>query len=244
MDINGYQRHDIQPEVRACPIQLVSTEPQTRLRSVPPVDKGRKSAQTWQCSDQLLIHAALSAAKYQRYSRALTMLDELVARKPHSAEYHNNRGLVYFWSGHYQEALADCNRAIQLNPDLDRAYNNRGNCQAALGQWTQALADYEKAVDLNPFNVRARINLGITLRDLGCYDEALEALEEALMFRQMTDHIYGERGRTYHLRGDWNCAIADYQRALDEIDQLAPSSQNDSLKQRIVDWRSELIPNQ
>jgi tetratricopeptide (TPR) repeat protein len=37
---------------------------------------------------------------------------------------------------------------------------------------------------------------------------------------QLEGNIYAERGRTYELRGDWNCAIADYQKALALLSDL------------------------
>ena len=243
MDIYRSQiNHQIRSEIVACPAGLIGRESSGKGLAINPLGKGIRPASPWQCSDRLLTQAALSAAKNQRYDRALTMLDELVARQPQSAEYHNNRGLVYFWSGQYEAALADYSRAIQLNPELDRGYNNRGNCYAALGRWPEALADYEVAIDLNPFNVRARVNFGITLRDLGQYAEAVETLDEALLFHQMMPHIYAERGRSYQLWGDWNCALADYSRALAAMGDLPTSQQDEGLHQRITVWQAELTP--
>jgi tetratricopeptide (TPR) repeat protein len=136
-----------------------------------------------------------------------------------------------------------CNRAIQLNPELDQAYNNRANGYASLGLVTQAIDDYETAIDLNPFNVRARINLGVTRRELGDFDKALTCFDEALVFYQLTAVIYAERGRTFHLRGDWNCAIADYHRALNLINASEDKPQHYRLACRIRKWLAELLPS-
>lgn len=199
-------------------------------------------------SDESLTNAAIAAINDHRYTQALLLFTCLIERHPTNAEYCNNRGLVFLWNSQIEEALEDFQQAIQLSPDLDKAYNNRGNCYTAQHRWNRAIADYERALDLNPFNIRARINLGITLRDLERYDEALEVFEEALLFRQLPEHIYGERGRTYQLRGDWNCAIADYNRALSILKHHSLDSTKSMqgprslrLQQQVQSWLDDLL---
>lgn len=196
----------------------------------------------WGCesfSDETLSQAALSAAQHERYARALVILNYIINRNPSAVNY-SNRGLVYLWSGRVEQALVDCDCALQLNPQLDQAYNNRANCYAALNRWEEAIADYDRAVDLNPFNVRARVNLGVTLRDQGKYTAAIDILDEALLFRQLPEHVYTERGRTHHLQGDWNCAIADYHRALSTLSR-SESITAQKLKKRVQGWLDELL---
>ncbi|MFQ4139378.1 tetratricopeptide repeat protein [Nodosilinea sp. PGN35] len=193
--------------------------------------------------DDTLSRLAAAAVKRQQYCEALDLLNQLVERHPQRAMYYSNRGLVYLWVGQPNAALADCDRAISLNPDLDQAYNNRAMAHASLGDLAAALNDYERAIDLNPFNSRARINLGITLRQMGELERALDCFDEALMFHQLPEFIYAERGRTYHLRGDWNCAIADYHRTLTAAN-LKSGEQVQLLVERVKRWFSELLPQQ
>ena len=110
--------------------------------------------------------------------------------------------------------------ALEINPYLDSAYNNRANCYAAKGDFQDAIADYDLALDLNPTNLRAWINQGIAFRELELYTLSIENFDIALILgdtwqSEIYARIYGERGRTCHLRGDWNCAVSDYQQALD-----------------------------
>ncbi|WP_081972554.1 tetratricopeptide repeat protein [Leptolyngbya sp. KIOST-1] len=191
-------------------------------------------------ADETLGRLAAAAVKRQQYPQALKLLNQLIDRHPDRAMYYSNRGLVYLWLGQPERALLDCDRAIDLGPDLDQAYNNRAMCHAALGDLPAALDDYEQAVDLNPFNSRARINLGATLRQIGAFDLALDCFDEALMFHQLPEFIYAERGRTYHLRGDWNCAIADYRRALAAAQDSGNYPQ--PLVARVNRWMAELLP--
>jgi tetratricopeptide (TPR) repeat protein len=189
-------------------------------------------------SDQNLRTSAHRKAKQGDYTAAIALFDQLIRRNPTSAVDYNNRGLIYFQSGQRQKAIADYNKAIQLNPQLDSAYNNRANYYASNGQLAEALTDYEQALDLNPGNIRTWINQAITFRELGLYDLALENFDMALILGCLEDHIYAERGRTYHLRGDWNCAIADYQRALT---QLPRSGASGRLHRKVEMWMSQLL---
>lgn len=189
-------------------------------------------------SVQSLRASAHRKVKQGDFTGAIALFTQLITCNPTSAVDYNNRGLIYFQSGQREKALADYNRALQLNPELDSAYNNRANHYASVGQMAEALSDYEMALDLNPGNIRTWINQAITFRELGLYDLALENFDMALILGCLEDHIYAERGRTYHLRGDWNCAIADYQRALKQLPQSGTSGR---LRQKVETWMSQLL---
>ncbi|ARV58449.1 hypothetical protein BZZ01_07175 [Nostocales cyanobacterium HT-58-2] len=186
---------------------------------------------------------ALKKARQGNYTEAIALLSQLIHRHPQNAIDYNNRGLIYFQSGETQKAFCDYNTALQLNPKLASAYNNRANYYAACGELVAAIADYDRALNFNPSHIRAWINRGITLRDLEQYEEAIENFEVALLFGQLEEHILAERGRTYHLWGDWNCAIADYRRALTQLSFSAFNSQDSPsrLRLQVENWLSELL---
>jgi tetratricopeptide (TPR) repeat protein len=198
----------------------------------------RISGKGCQQSDQSLRASAHRKAKRGDYMGAIALLTQLITRHPKHAIDYNNRGLIYSQSGQGEKALADYNKALELNPELDNAYNNRANYYASNGKLAEALTDYETALDLNPGNTRTWINQAITFRELGLYDLALENLDMALMLGGLEENIYAERGRTYHLRGDWNCAIADYQRALSK---MTASGLVGRLYRNVESWMNELL---
>ncbi|MBD2460270.1 tetratricopeptide repeat protein [Oscillatoria sp. FACHB-1407] len=193
--------------------------------------------------DILLRQRALAEVQQGNYLEAIALFTELIERNPDSATDYNNRGLVYFQGGQWEAALADYNRAIELNPRLDSVYNNRANYHASQGDLLEAILDYDTALDLNPGNIRAWINQGITFRDLKMYEQAVECFDLALcMGHQLEGHIYAERGRTYHLWGDWNCAIADYNRAIEALAQpkQATTGLAARLRLQVNVWLDEL----
>jgi len=229
--------------LRACQnhprVQRSSAMPTATWDSpTPPATREDKSV-----PDRCLRSSAWAKAQEGDYTEAIALLSQLINRHPHDAIDYNNRGLVYFQSDQLAQALSDYDTALQLNPHLVSAYNNRANYYAACGQLVAAIADYDRAIDLNPSYVRAWINRGITLRDLGRYDQAIENFDIALLLGQLEGHIYAERGRTYHLWGDWNCCLADYRRAVTELPQNSTSSSDESsrLRLKVITWLNQLL---
>jgi tetratricopeptide (TPR) repeat protein len=205
--------------------------------------KSGKQHPELELSDTSLRAWAAKQAQQGSYDEAIALLSQLLYRYPENAIDYNNRGLVYFQAGQLQRAIADYNRALELNPLLAKAYNNRANYHAACGNLLAALADYDRALDLNPSYVRALLNRGITLRDLERYEEAIESFDLALLLGQLEGHIYAERGRTYHLWGDWNCCVSDYRRALDLLPRHSNSFPDPALRLRpqIETWLNQLL---
>jgi tetratricopeptide (TPR) repeat protein len=193
--------------------------------------------------EAILRQRALAEAQQGNHAEAIELFSYLIESNPNNANYYSNRGLVYFQSGQAAAAIADYNRAIELNPRLDSAYNNRANYYAAQGKFLEAILDYDVALDLNPANVRAWINQGITFRELDMYDQALESFDLALCLGKLEGHVHAERGRTYHLRGDWNCAICEYNRALEKLAQPSANYDNAALKLyfQVETWLDDLL---
>ncbi|MGL5939891.1 MAG: tetratricopeptide repeat protein [Waterburya sp.] len=205
------------------------------------VDNSQYSLSIEKCliSEQQLRNCVKERASQGDYAIAITLLDKLIALRPDNAADYNNRGLMYYRNNQIIEALCDLSQALAINPHLDSAYNNRANCHAAQGELAEAIADYDLALDLNPANIKAWINQGIAFRELGMYDLALENFDITLIIDEtLQERIYVERGRTYHLRGDWNCAVADYQRAL----QLLATKPNlVNYRQKVMTWLDNLL---
>lgn len=218
---------------------------QPKQKQLPELNHSNKPEAVLSLAEQeaILRQQALGAAQQGDYAEAIALFSELIQWDPGNANYYSNRGLVYFQSGQTAAAVADYNQAIDLNPRLDSAYNNRANYYAAQGQFLEAILDYDIALDLNPTNVRAWINQGITFRDLEMYERALESFDLALCLGKLEAHVYAERGRTYHLWGDWNCAVGDYYRALENLSHPSSSLGSAALKLeiQIESWLDQLL---
>ncbi|MEL7418964.1 MAG: tetratricopeptide repeat protein [Cyanobacteria bacterium J06629_2] len=190
-------------------------------------------------TEQQLKKAIKARVMQEEYESAIALLDRLIALCPDHAANYNNRGLMHYRNNQIIEALCDLSLALEINPNLDSAYNNRANCYAAQGDLEDAIAEYDLALDLNPGNLRAWINQGIAFRELELYELGLENFEIALIIGDTLEaKIYAERGRTYHLNGDWNCAVADYRQVLKMSDG---QSDVPSYLNQVRDWLDDLF---
>ncbi len=207
------------PYVMRMPLPPTASHRRSPSMNQPVQESGEKLPKEF--TVQMLRQEAAHHAKRGNYPQAISLLTQVINSilSGRTAMDYNNRGLMYFHSGQLEEAIADYNRALEINPNLAAAYNNRANCYVNQGELVDALVDYDRALDLNPFHLRALINQGVTFRHLGMYREALDNFDIALAQGKLEAYIYAQRGRTHHLAGDWNWAIADYQRSLQYLNQ-------------------------
>ena len=77
-------------------------------------------------------------------------LAEWRKRDPIRAYAYHIQGKFKYEAGHYQEAIADFDKAVQLNPETLYTYHKRAEAKAALGEHEAAIADFDKVIQLNP----------------------------------------------------------------------------------------------
>ena len=77
-------------------------------------------------------------------------LAEWRKRDPIRAYAYHVQGKFKYEAGHYQEAIADFDKAVQLNPETHYTYHKRAEAKAALGEHEAAIADFDKVIQLNP----------------------------------------------------------------------------------------------
>jgi tetratricopeptide (TPR) repeat protein len=116
----------------------------------------------------------------------------------------------------YEQAIADCTRAIELAPDLAEAYYKRGFVYTYhLDEYEKAITDYDRATELDPEYKWAYAHKGHALRKLGRYDEALAALDQAIRVVPEYAWAYRERGEVYSDRGEYERAVEEYNKAIE-----------------------------
>ncbi|HEY6513693.1 MAG TPA: tetratricopeptide repeat protein [Burkholderiaceae bacterium] len=84
------------------------------------------------------------------HERALTVFDDIVARKPDFAEGWNKRATLYFLLGRNRESLKDCDEVLKRNPNHFGALSGAGQIHLQLGNPQLALEFFRRALKVNP----------------------------------------------------------------------------------------------
>lgn len=72
-----------------------------------------------------------------------------------NATFYNNRAMAYLQLCSFQEAEADCTKALGLDKKSVKAYLRRGTAREFLGYYKEANDDFRQAQILEPTNKTA-----------------------------------------------------------------------------------------
>jgi tetratricopeptide (TPR) repeat protein len=117
--------------------------------------------------------------------------------------------------GSYDESIKLLTQSITIWSTPD-AYLERGAAHHYLGEDDQAVTDFTKALELNPNLPRAFSGRGTIYRARGNFKGALEEFNRSLAIEPNVDAYY-ERGEIFEALGDHQKAIADYDKAVQEL---------------------------
>ena len=90
------------------------------------------------------------------------------------------RGELYAEVGQYEQAMADCERALRDHPHCAEAYAVRGQCLAYLERYEQAVTDCDRAIELAPDDARVYRRRGRVYLRMREYEKALADFDRAL----------------------------------------------------------------
>jgi tetratricopeptide (TPR) repeat protein len=99
-------------------------------------------------------------------AKALAGLDALIARSPNFAEAYNQRAILYFKAGQFEQSIADCERALKLNPYHFGAQSGMAQGYLQLDKPRAALKAFRNLSRIHP--------------NMDGVEETIRALEDAL----------------------------------------------------------------
>jgi len=131
------------------------------------------------------------------------------------AKAHNDRGISYFQSRKFSEAISEFTKVIELDPKDALAYFWRGRSYATLGQYSQAISDLTKSIELDPKNTFVYLWRGRSYRALGQYSQTISDYTKIIELRPKFAMSYPRRGIEYYDLGQYPQAIADFTKAIE-----------------------------
>ncbi|MFZ3122344.1 MAG: tetratricopeptide repeat protein [Thermodesulfovibrionales bacterium] len=130
------------------------------------------------------------------------------------------KGVKFYESGNYKEALNAYNKAIQLDPQDAITFSYRGLAYDNLGNLQQAFNDYNKAIQLDPKDASAYIFRGGAQAELENYQQAINDYSKAIQLNPKDAIAYSLRGLAQAGLKNYQQAINDYSKAI----QLDPNN--------------------
>ena len=129
----------------------------------------------------------------------------------------NQRGMAYFDSGKYEQAIEEFNSAIAHDPDYSSAYNNRGNAYYRLSNYQRAIEDYDRAIALDPEKAFAYMGRAQIYHDAMELHKAIEDYSRAIRYAPDSNNrakMYNDRGIAYYGLRQYEKALSDFEQAL------------------------------
>jgi len=179
------------------------------------------------------------------YDQAITELTESIRLNPNYSNAYLYRSYAYQRKSEFDKAIADCDKAIQLSPNHWGFYNARGHVYVDIRDFDRALADYDKAIQLDPkraslYNARAWLYAYHLKKE---FNRAISDANEALNLDPNNESYLDTRGWAYLGNGDYDKAIADFERVL-QINSNITSSKEGLAQARLSRIKPESVKDE
>ena len=133
----------------------------------------QRARQLWEYGTRLLLEG--------KADKAVELFTQSIAVYP-TAEGYTYRGWALSYLGKYDEAIAECHKAIDVDPDFGNPYNDIGVYLMQQGQMEDAIPWLQKAKLASRYEPRhfPYSNLGTIYERLGHVRQAIAEFKEAL----------------------------------------------------------------
>ena len=147
---------------------------------------------------------------------------EVARRRQEEAEASNGRGVVLYYRGALEAALASFQRAVEMVPGFAEAHNNLGLALSRLGRAEEAVAAFKEALRLEPKMGEVFNNLGLLYHAKADHPKAAEMFHQAVQNAADSSIAYTNLGNSFYHMSQPEKAVAAWRRAL----ELDPVNEN------------------
>ena len=141
-------------------------------------------------------------------AKAIEWTQKALSLNASLADARSMLGVLYSWSGRYEEGIAEAERAVELDPNSGQVYFNLGFLLRMVGKPKEAIPVIQKALRLEPMAPDIYVRqLALDYFQAGDCKEALAACDKGL--KRQPDHlisrvimaaVYGSCGREAEAR--------------------------------------------
>ena len=162
----------------------------------------------------------------QNYKEAIRLYTEAIGKDPQFKEAYNNRGVAFYRTERYAEAVNDYTFAIlQIDPDYVDAYKNRFEASLAAGNFNRALSDAQYLSKNYPDSAYTYFYEGLALTELKRFDEAIEKFGIAFEKKPTDAEALVNQANAYYMSDRFDQAKTLLQQAMG-IDASEPNLYN------------------
>jgi tetratricopeptide (TPR) repeat protein/serine/threonine protein kinase len=145
----------------------------------------------------------------------------ILGRPDHAFAY-ARRALAYSKRRRYEDAFADCAKALDLDPREATAWCVRGRLYLATGRPAKALADFSRAIELDPGQADFWNDRGYTFDTFFAqHDKAIADYSKAIELDPEYVAAWHNRAGAYRTLREWRKALSDDSKAIELDDKYA-----------------------
>ncbi len=116
--------------------------------------------------------------QYETNVKALMYFDNLL-QTTNTGDLHMDRGLGYFYTGEYENAVKDFDKATQMGINKPEVYYFRALAKENAGFYKESLPDFDKAIQIGKPNYFHFMHRGYARYKLSMYAQAVEDFTKA-----------------------------------------------------------------
>jgi eukaryotic-like serine/threonine-protein kinase len=172
------------------------------------IDRDRTFAQAYALIGQAYIKKFDATRNAEATETARRHCNTALGLKPNLAAAHVCIGSVNTFTGEYERAAQEFERAVQLEPTNDEAYRGLGRAYEANGKLEEAEQAYRNAISTRPHYAVAYLWLGDFYLTQNRHEDAIEQYRQVLTLSPDNGGAYVSLGLAYANLGKFDEAIA------------------------------------
>ena len=145
--------------------------------------------------------------KDERAEEAITMLQEILKKKPEYYDATNLLGEILYSNERYKEAINVYMNALRYNPGNYDLYYNLGMVYTMVNDFQRAKEFYQKAAEINSLLYNAKLSIGQIALIAGELDEAEKYFKESVKGEDVEAGSYYFLAQVAILKGDKEKAV-------------------------------------